>query len=312
MRNRRKIWWIKRIISMVIVVFTTFTLTFFLMHTAKGDPFTATIENLPNDVRQKYIEQYGFNQPIIKQYFIFLKRFIMQGDLGVSLHNRTSTVTDVIRTSMPASLLIGGLAVVIGTVVGYLLGICSAYTRFAWLKELISTASVLGMSVPVYILAPFIQNKIAVKLHLLPVSGWGTWQHLILPVICMLPLTIATITKYTKGSIEQVRRSGYYIAAKQRGFTEAHIFRLHVVKNSAPPIVTVVISNVSAVFSGSFIVEKIFSVPGIGREFMTAINTRDYTIIIGLNIVFTGIYVTFMLLGDLIQGICNPRFTNPL
>lgn len=284
----------------------------FLMHTAKGDPFSATIENLPNDVRQKYIDQYGFNQPIIKQYFIFLKRFIMQGDLGVSLHNRTSTVTDIIQTSMPVSLLIGSLALVIGTIIGYLLGIWSAYTKSPWLKEVISSTSVLGMSIPIYILAPFIQNRVAVKLHIFPVSGWGTWQHLVLPVLCMLPVTIATILKYTKGSIEQVRKSGYYIAAKQRGFSESYIFKKHVMKNAAPSIITVLISNMSAVFSGSFIIEKIFSIPGIGRQFMTAINTRDYTIIIGLNIVFTGIYVIFMLFGDLMQGICNPQFRDLL
>ena len=312
MKRKHVMWWTTRIIAMICVVFATFTMTFFLMHTVKGDPFSATIEDLPNDVRQRYITQYGLDKPIFEQYLIFIKKLIMQGDFGVSLRNHTSTVNDIIVNSMPASILIGSLSLVIGTIIGYLLGLWCAYTSSQRIKEAISSIGLLGLSVPIYILAPILQRELAVKRNLFPVSGWGTFEHVVLPTLCMLQLTIATILKYTKGSIEQVRKTNYYIASKQRGFSEFFIFRKHVFKNSAPPIVTVLISSVSAIFSGSFIVEKIFAVPGIGRQFVNAISTRDYTIIIGLNLIFTGIYVIFMLLGDLIQGLINPKFRNTL
>ena len=311
-KKRWGLWIVYRLFAMICVVFVTFTITFFLVHTIKGDPFSASIEDLPDDIRQRYIAQYGYDKPIIEQYIVFLKQVIIYGNFGVSLRNHTVTVKEVIKNSMPASITVGLLSLCIGTVIGYLLGVSGSYTKSKFINEVISSISIVGASIPIYIFAPILQRELAVKCGLFPVSGWGAMNNLVLPTICMLPLTIATITKYTKGSIEQVINSDYYIAAKQRGFSEIHIFRKHVFKNSLPPIITVFISNMSAVFTGSFIVEKIFSIPGIGRQFMNAISSRDYTIIIGLNVAFTLIYVIFMWLGDLFLGMSNPHFRNTL
>lgn len=311
MKHTRIISLLKRILAMLVVVFITLTATFFIMHTIKGDPFLSHIEDLSPQARQRYITEYGLDKPLLQQYGIFLKN-LLHGDLGVSFRNRTSTVTDVIQNSLPASLITGGIALIIGTVIGYLLGVWAAYEKKSWLKSCITTISMLGISLPIFIVAPVMQNIFALRLKLLPVSGWSSYSNLVLPVICMLPLTIATIMKYTKNSIEKVRASGYYIAAKQRGFSEFYIFKKHIFRNSSSALLTVLVSSVSGIFTGSFIVEKIFAIPGIGSQFVYAINTRDYPIIIGLNIVFTGIYVTCILVGDILQEILYPQFKDSL
>ena len=311
MKHARIVSLFKRILAMLVVVFVTLTATFFIMHTIKGDPFLSHIEDLSPQARQRYITEYGLDKPLFPQYGTFPKN-VLHGDLGVSFRNRSSTVKYVSQSSLPASLITGGISLIIGTVIGYLLGVWAAYEKKRWLKSCITTVSMLGISLPIFIVAPVMQNVFALRLNLLPVAGWNSNSNLVLPVICMLPLTIATITKYTKNSIEKVRGSGYYIAAKQRGFSEVYIFRKHIFKNSSAALLTVLVSSVSGIFTGSFIVEKIFAIPGIGSQFVYAINTRDYPIIIGLNIVFTGIYVTCILIGDILQEILYPQFKDSL
>jgi oligopeptide transport system permease protein len=312
MKNKYIVWLTRRIIAMMAVVFVTITITFFMLHAIDGDPFTSSIENLTSDARQRYISYYGLDKPIFEQYVLFIKNLVLHGDFGFSLRNRSSSVRDIICAAMPTSLIVGGAALFVGATVGYLLGVWSAYSKRTWVKKATSLFGVFCLSAPIYILAPIMQSIFGVKMHLLPVSGWGDWEHLVLPVMCMIPHTIATIMKYTQSGIEQVRRSAYYMAVKQRGFSEVHIFLKHVARNSASSIVTILVSNLSAIFAGSFIVEKIFSLPGIGRQFVSAINARDYTIVLGLNFVFTGIYVIFMLIGDVIQGSCNPRYRDAM
>lgn len=300
--------WIKKVLFAICVVFVVTTITFFLMHLVEGDPFVTSVEKMDPAMRQQYIEQNGLDKSIIFQYGIFLKNWLLNGELGVSLTNRTSTVSDILRSSMGISLLLGGISVFLGTVLGIAVGTVAAYTKRNYMKYLISFICVIGISLPVFVWAPILQNYIGLKLDLFPISGWGTAAHVVLPVFCMLPNTITTTMKYTKNSIEKIRNSNFYIAARQRGFSEWHVYTRHILKNALPPIITILVSSLSGIFTGAFIVEKIFAIPGVGRSFMSAISMRDYTIIIGLNIVFTVVYVSFRLIGDLFQELCNPLF----
>ena len=298
---------LKKVLLALFVIFVEVTVTFFLMHLVSGDPFSSSVDTLTLAAKEQYIEYYGLNKPLIQQYFIFLSR-LLNGDLGTSMVNRTSTVNDVIRSFMPVSIILGGISVCGGTIIGYMLGVFSAYIKKESVRKWISTFCLIGISLPVFVWAPWLQSVFAVRLNWFPISGWWAPKCIILPVICLLPNTIATIMKYTRDSVISIRKSQYYLASKQRGFSEQYVFWHHIFKNSLPSVVTVLVSSLSGIFSGAFIVEKIFSIPGIGREYMFALNMRDYTMIIGLNIIFTIIYLLFRLLGDIFQQYCNPLF----
>ena len=195
-----------------------------------------------------------------------------------------------------------------GTLLGCTLGIITAYTKKYYIRRIISAICMVFISIPVFVWAPWLQSLFAFKLKLLPISGWGGIEYLILPVLCMLPNTVATTMKYTRNSIESIRKSNFYLAVRQRGFSERYIFKKHIIKNAIPSLITVLVSSLSGIISGTFIIEKIFSIPGMGREFMFAISMRDYPLIIGLNLLFTIVYLICRFMGDLIQGICNPLF----
>lgn len=302
-------YWLEKILWELFVVFVVTTITFFLMHHVPGDPYTASIENLTPESRDQYIADNCLDKPIWNQYVIFLKKILLKRDLGTSMINKTRTVTDIFKSSLWTSIKLGVFSVIIAVVIGYIIGTISSYINNIFVKTIISLLFISGISLPVFVWAPFLQSRLGCNLGLFPISGWGTAKHYILPILCLLPNTLVTTMKYTKNSIEEIRKKEYYITNKQRGIGEWQIFRKHIFKNTLPSIITIIVSNLSGIFSGAFIVEKIFSIPGIGREFMNAISMRDYTILIGLNIVFTVVYVFFRLLGDLAQECCNPKFS---
>lgn len=306
--TRKKVKWLfGRLFAMIAVVFLTLTATFFLVHTIRGDPFTSKVDALDPKTRQQYILRYGTDKSILEQYAIFLRN-LAKGDLGVSLSNNTSTVNDVIRNCMPSSLIVGSISYFLSFVLGFLAGIVCSYSKNKLLRSVLITLFMLGISIPVFIVAPVYQQLFSVKLGILPASGWGKPENLVLPIISMIPITAVHVFKHTKNGIKAARNSGYYRAAKQRGFSEIYIFKRHILKNASPALLTVIISGVSGLFTGAFVIEKVFAIPGIGFSFVTAISKRDYPIILGLNIAFTGIYVIFILLGDIIQALLFPRF----
>lgn len=300
--------WMKKAFIYLIVVFAVTTITFFLMHSIEGDPFSASIERMDPAARELYSETYGLNKPLVVQYGIFIRNIVKERDLGTSLINRTTTVNDVLKNSLIPSLILGVISVVGGTLLGCAFGTAAAYTKKYYVRRMISVICIVFISIPVFVWAPWLQSLFSFKLKIFPISGWGGIEYIILPVLCMIPNTVATTMKYTRNSIESIRKSNFYLAVKQRGFSEGYIFRKHIIKNAVPSIITVLVSSLSGIISGTFIVEKIFSIPGMGREFMFAINMRDYPMIIGLNLLFTIVYLICRFIGDLIQGLCNPLF----
>ena len=163
--------WVKKVLLAIGVVLVVTTITFFLMHMVKGDPFVTSVEKMDPAMRQQYIEQNGLDKPIFFQYAVFLKNWLLNGELGVSLTNRTSTVSDILRSSMGISLLLGGISVLLGTVLGFAVGTVAAYTKRNYMKYLISFICVIGISLPVFVWAPILQNNIGLKLKLFPISG---------------------------------------------------------------------------------------------------------------------------------------------
>lgn len=258
--------WLYKILSALFVVVLVTTITFFLMHLVDGDPYTALIENASLEEREQYLNKNGLHRPLCYQYYHFIKKLIFHLDFGTSLVNRTTTVSDILKSSLFTSVLLGGISVFIAVTIGFILGALSSYYNHQLYKTLTSVLCMVGISLPVFVWAPCLQSFLGTRLGWLPVSGWGSIEHIILPVICLLPNTMASTMKFTQNSIEKIRKSDYYINIRQRGMNEWQIFRKHIIRNAMPPIITVLVSNLSGIFSGAFIVEKIFSVPGIGRE----------------------------------------------
>lgn len=296
-----------RVVSSLLVGFIAVSTTFFMMHCVRGDPYTASNERISAQAKEQYVAENDLDKPLVSQYLLFLRRLLLYGDSGVSLYNRTTTVKDIVDDALPASVLLGLSAIIVGNIIGIAAGTVSAYAGSYRTKRRLSSLCIIGISIPSFVLAPLLQYIFAVKLKLVPVSGWGELPHMILPVICLLPSTVATTTKYIANGVESVRSSNYYIASVQRGFSERYIFFHHVLKNVFTPLITVLVSSVSGIFAGSFIVEKLFSIPGIGRQFMDAVSCRDYPIIIGLNILVVSTYVVARLIGDILLELINPR-----
>jgi oligopeptide transport system permease protein len=297
---------LKRVLYMVLVMLIVTTLTFFLVHSIPGDPFSAMIQDLPEETRVLYMEKYGFDQPLIVQYVRFMKQ-LFSGDLGSSLRYPGRTVAEIAASFAPVSAQVGGIALAIGFVVGTILGIIAALNRNRFSDRTIMVLALLGTTIPTFVTASFLQYVFSVVWPIFPTTGWGTAKHMVLPVICLCVGPIATYARYMRSSVLDTTSQDYILTAEAKGAKTPRIVLLHIFRNSFLPCLTVLCTSVASIFSGSFIVESIFALPGLGTYFISAINDRDYSMILGLNIIFTGIYILSVLVTDILLGILDPR-----
>ncbi len=291
---------------MLLVLFVVISITFFMVHAIPGDPFRAMVEDLPSETRALYMSRYGYDQPLLTQYFRFLRQ-LFTGDLGSSIRFPGRSVTDIIATFSPASASIGGLALLIGFSVGVLLGVVAALNRNRWPDRVIMVMAVAGTVIPTFVTASLLMYAFAVKWPIFPSHGWGGAQYMVLPVACMCFGPVASYARYMRSSVLDVTNQDYILTAEAKGASTFQIVTRHVLRNSILPCLTMLCVSVGGIFSGSFIVENIFSIPGLGRYFITSINDRDYTMVLGLNLVFTGIYVLSILATDILLCIVDPR-----
>lgn len=297
---------LKRLFYMAVVMFCVVTITFFLVHMIPGDPISAMVEDLPEETKQVYLERYGFDQPLGIQYVHFLKQLIT-GDLGQSLRYPGRKVADIVRNYAPVSGMIGGLGLAIGFGAGILLGVLAAFYRNRWPDRVIMVVALLGTTIPTFVMAAVLQYLLTVTWPIFPTTGYQTARHLVLPVICMCVGPLANYARYMRSSMLDVTNQDYILTAEAKGVSQFRIITRHVLRNSFLPCVTMICTSIAGIFSGSFIVESIFAIPGIGKYFISAINDRDYSVVLGLNIVFTGLYVCSILLSDILLAAIDPR-----
>ena len=292
---------------MLITLFIIATATFFMMHSIPGDPLGAMANKLPEQAKANYYAKYGLDKPLTEQYTIFMKNLITKGDLGESLKYPGKSITETLLTNSKVSGVTGGLALVFGVAIGVTLGIVAALNKNKWPDYLVMFIAILGITIPVFVMASLLQYLFTVKWMILPTTGWGKPKNLVLPVIAMCFGTIATYARYLKSNMLEVMGQDYILTAEAKGVSGFHIIKDHVLKNAFLPCITILGGQISGIFTGSFVIEKMFGIPGLGFYYVSSINDRDYTMIIGTTIFAAALFVVAQLLIDIAYTILDPR-----
>jgi oligopeptide transport system permease protein len=296
---------IRRLVSMILVVLIVATATFFLMRFLPSGPFSRE-KALPAAVIKNLEERYHMNDPLWKQYLSYMGNLV-RGDLGPSFKYKDRTVNSIIADGFPVSATLGVVAVLFAVAVGIPLGIWGALRQNGWQDNLVMFVALLGVSVPNFIMAVLLMFIFALGLHLLPAAGWGTPQQLILPALTLAGYPIAFIARLVRSSMLEVLRQEYITTARAKGLSERLVIFRHALRNILIPVVTVLGPLIAAVFTGSFVVEKIFAIPGLGRYYVTSINDRDYTTILGVTVFYSALLVFMNFVVDLTYAWLDPR-----
>jgi oligopeptide transport system permease protein len=300
----------KKFLIFTITLFFVVTLTFVLMRSIPGDPFSQE-QAIPEEIMKSLNAHYGLDKPLYIQYVKYLKG-IVTGDLGPSLKYEGRTVGAIIKEGFPISAILGLFALVLSLFWGILWGSIAAFFRGRWQDQCSMTIAVLGMSVPSFIMATLLQYFFAIKLDLLPIARWGTFSHMILPGMALSGFPSAFIARLTRNSMIEVLEKDYILTARAKGLLPIQIWRHHVLKNSLLPIVAYLGTLLTNVVTGSFVVEKIFGIPGLGCWLVSSIGNRDYTVILGLTVFYAVLLMSFIFIVDLLYLVLDPRIKNQM
>ncbi len=297
---------IKRVLSGVLTIFVLITCCFFLMHAIPGSPFSKGEQGVPEAVMQRLNEKYGLDQPLGVQYVRYLQNFL-RGDFGISYKNSSVQVNDLIARGFPVSARVGIIAVIVSLVIGVTLGIISAVKRGSLFDGASMVLATIGVSVPLFVISVLLLYLFSGVLKWLPTYGLSTWKHYILPVACLSFSPIAYIARMTRSSMLEVLQQDYIRTARAKGVRESMVILKHGLRNAILPVVTYLGTLIANLLTGSFIVERLFAIPGIGKYFVDSITSRDYNVIMGVT-VFLGIFVVICnIIVDVAYGIIDPR-----
>ena len=297
----------KRLAYAILTLFLIATARFFLVAGAPGDPIAAKVGQMPEQAQEIIEKKYGLDKPVFQRYTTYMKNLITTGDFGESIVYTGKSANDVIKENTWTSAKIGLLAILFQVTIGVALGMIAALNRGKPVDHVIRVLVVLAICVPSFVFAAVLQYFLAFKLKLVPVFGWGQLKHYILPVAAYAIGGIASYTKYTRSSMISVIGEDYIVTAQAKGCKRKRIVKKHVLRNSMIPIITMIGPAISGVFAGSFILEKMFSIPGLGFYYVKAVSDNDYTMIIGLTIFFAILFVGALIVVDILYGIADPR-----
>jgi len=301
---------IKRLIQGVITVWFIATATFFAMHNVPGDPLINDRSVTP-EIRANLEAKYGLNKPLFEQYTIYMGN-ILEGDFGISFTQQNRLVNDIIREHFPVSAILGILAVIFAGMGGVLWGALTALYRNRLPDVIIMFLVILGISVPSFVVAALSQLALVnvndlLGFSLLPVAGWGTIWHMLVPSMVLGLGTMAYLTRLMRSSMLEIVNSDFVRTAKAKGLPPTRIFTSHQLRNAILPVITVLGPSIAAITTGGFVVELVFAIPGLGRYFVQAVQQLDYTVIMGTT-VFYGAFLVFMVIVvDLLYGWIDPR-----
>lgn len=295
----------KRLVSSVITIWFVITVTFFMMHAIPGGPFT-TDRKLPPAVQENLEIKYGLDKPVPVQYEKYLVDLI-HGDLGPSMTTEGLTVNQVIANSFPASLKVGICAILFSLLIGLVLGIIAALQQGQALDNFCMIISTMGVAVPSMILAPLLIYLFAVKLGVLPAVGLDGASNYILPAIALGAYYMAFIARLIRSSLVEVIRQDYIRVAKAKGLAKRTVILKHALRNSLIPLITYLGPITAGVLTGSFVIETVFGIPGIGREFVQSISNRDYTTTLGVTVFFCAFLIVANLIVDMLYVVVDPR-----
>ena len=300
----------KRLLLGLVTIWFIASATFFGMHAVPGDPLAGDKAMTPQ-IRANLEAKYGLDQPLGTQYLIYLGN-IARGDFGISYTQENRRVNDIIREHFPISATLGILAIVFAGLGGVLWGALTALYRNQWPDVVIMFAVILGISVPSFVVAAISQwslvgLNLAAGTTVLPIGGWGSVWHMLVPALVLGLSTMAYLTRLMRSSMLEVVGTDYIRTAKAKGLPPTQIFSRHQLRNAILPVITVLGPAIAGITTGGFVVEIVFAIPGLGRYFVQAIQQLDYTVIMGTT-VFYGAFLVFMvILVDLFYGLIDPR-----
>jgi oligopeptide transport system permease protein len=295
---------IRRAVYMLITLFIIISITFFISKLLPGTPFAD--DKLTPQIREQLYEKYGLDEPLYVQYAKYMLN-VAQGDLGYSFYFESRPVTQMILERLPISTFIGVQAVIFGLFVGLALGIIAALRHNTWWDTAAVVVAVLGVSVPTFVLGPILQYVFGVKLEWFPIAFFESWMHSVLPSLALAVFVISTIARFTRSEMLEVFGQDYVTLAKAKGLTGLAVILRHVLRNAMIPIVTVLAPLTIYLITGSLVVEQIFSVPGIGEQFVQSVFVNDYAMILGTTIFFSVLFILALLIQDILYGIIDPR-----
>ena len=298
---------VKRIAPAIVTIWAVATLTFFLMNMVPGGPFLSEKAISPQ-ATAALEAKYGLDKPLGEQYVTYISG-VAHGDFGDSLKQRGRTVAGIIQAKFPVSAKIGGISVLVSLILGVLLGSIAALKRGKFLDSLISVISTMGIAVPSFVICTVLMYFFGVKFRVLPTMGLSSWKHFIMPVAALAFYPTAYIMRLMRSSMLDVLGQDYMRTAKAKGLSgKVQLFK-HALRNAILPVVTYVGPMLAYTVTGSFVVEKIFTIPGLGGEFIGAIQGRDYTLIMGTTIFLATLIIVMNVVVDIVYKLIDPRIT---
>ncbi|WP_025025817.1 ABC transporter permease [Caldalkalibacillus mannanilyticus] len=296
---------LKRLGWSLLTLWIIITLTFILMHSVPGNPF-AKEGPMPQGVYDNLQRYYNLDKPLYVQYFLYLKQ-LAKLDFGPSLKSSVITVNDYIKNGFPVSLHLGAQALVVAITFGLILGVVASLHHNKWPDYFSMVLAIIGISVPSFILATVLIHYIAVEWGILPVATWKSWSHTILPTLSLAMMPMAYIARLMRSSMLEVLGQEYIKTAKAKGMSRSVIIIKHAIRNAILPVVTVLGIIAANLVTGSFIIESIFGIPGMGEMFVKSINNRDYPVILGSTVFYSTILIFMIFIVDIAYTWIDPR-----
>lgn len=295
---------LKRIAILLVTLWVVVTLSFFLMQVMPGSPFNNP--KLTNDMIAVMNKQYGLDKPVWQQYLQYLWN-VLHGDLGTSYQSANQPVSMMISQRLAVSAQLGIQAIVVGVLAGLFVGAVSARNKNNWIDNILSVLSTLGISVPSFIIGLLLLDYLGFKWGVLPLSGWGSFSQTILPTLALAIPVFAQVTRFFRSEMIETMNTDYIQLARAKGLTTRQISNRHAYRNSMIPVLTLIGPMAANILTGSALIEQIFSIPGIGQQFVTSIPTKDYPVIMGTTIVYAVMLMVAILLTDIITSFVDPR-----
>ncbi len=279
--------------------------TFFLMRLAPGGPF-ARERKVPPEVEANLLKAYHLDEPLWQQFLRYLHG-LATGDFGPSFKYKDFTVAELIGQGFPVSLQLGGIAIMVALVFGLFFGIWAAFRQNTAVDYAAMSVSMVGIAIPNFIVAPVLTLVFGLTLHMLPVGGWGRWEHYVLPIVALSLPPMASIARLTRASMIEVLSSNFIRTARAKGLPEVITVTRHAIRAALLPVVSYMGPAVANIITGSVVVEQIFSIPGIGRYFVQGSLNRDYTLVMGVTVFYGALIILCNLIADILYGLLDPK-----
>ncbi|MFA5057678.1 MAG: ABC transporter permease subunit [Opitutaceae bacterium] len=294
-----------RLLQSLLALYLIITATFFMLRFVPGGPFTAE-KAVPKEILRNLEAHYGLNQPLSRQYLDYLGR-LLHGDFGPSFKYSNRTVNEILADKLPVSLELGAWSLAVALLLGLALGIIAALRRNTWADYLASAVGMTGLSVPTFVIGPLAVLAFAIHLGWFSASGWYLPSDRVLPSLVLGLAYAAPISRLTRGGLLEVLHQDYIRTARAKGASELRVVLKHALRGGLLPVVAYLGPAIAGILTGSFVIETIFQIPGLGREFVTSAFNRDYTLVLGTVILYAALIMALNFLVDVVQAWMNPR-----